>query len=140
MKEALIKVNSIQAYETEEEDSVEFSTDGVYDFVDGSGVIVYFESEVTGLTGTKTKIIFSHDEVVVDREGTVTSRMIFKEGSRSSFVYETPYGNATMNVTTRRIVRYFDENGGAMDLEYIVDVEHMVVTRNKFTVRVTEIV
>ena len=42
-----------------------------------------------------------HDREVVDRDGTVKSRMIFKEGSKSSFLYSTPFGQATLGVDTR---------------------------------------
>lgn len=138
MKEVFIDVNSIHAYGTEEEDAMQFTTDGTYEFEDGVGKIVYFESDVTGLPGTRTRVFFSPDEVIVDRDGAVTSRMIFKEGARNSFLYDTPYGQATMSINTRKISQHFNENGGHMALEYIVDVEHAVVARNRFMVDVSE--
>lgn len=138
MKEVLIEVNSIHAYDTEEEDSMEFSTDGMYEYADGMGEILYFESEVTGMPGTRTRVFFAPDEIIVNRDGTVTSRMVFKEGVRDSFLYDTPYGNATMSINTRRLTQHFDEHGGGFELEYIVDVEHVVVARNRFTVNVSE--
>lgn len=138
MKEVFIDVNSIHAYGTEEEDAMQFTTDGAYEYEDGVGKIVYFESDVTGLPGTRTRVLFSPDEVIVDRDGAITSRMIFKEGVRNSFLYDTPYGQATMSINTRKISQHFNENGGHMALEYIVDVEHAVVARNRFMVDVSE--
>ena len=48
------------------------------------------ESELTGMEGTKTSFIFSPEEVVLSREGTLTSRMVFREGKKSTFLYDTP--------------------------------------------------
>ena len=98
----------------------------------------YLETEVTGLEGTRTSLIVTPEQVVVDRDGMITSRMVFKERERSSFLYNTPYGTATMNMNTRRISRRLDEHGGDVEIDYVVDMEHTVVTRNRFTLKITE--
>ena len=109
-------------------------------YYDGeNGCLSYMESEVTGLEGTRTSVIVMPDQVVVDRDGLVTSRMIFKEGLKNSFLYNTPFGQATMGVDTRSIRRDMGENGGSVEIDYVVDMEHAVVTRNKFTLTVKEI-
>lgn len=138
LKDVWISINSIHSYEQEDEDHVEFTTDGYYYYEDGIGCLSYEESEVTGLEGTRTSMIVMPDQVVVDRDGLITSRMIFKEGLKNSFLYETPYGNATMGIDTRKIFRSMDENGGKVEIDYVLDVEHAVVARNKFQITVKE--
>ena len=138
LKDVWISINSIHGYEQENEDHVEFTTDGYYCYEDGVGCLSYEESEVTGLEGTRTSMIVMPDQVVVDRDGLITSRMIFKEGTKNSFLYETPYGNATMGIDTRRISRSMDENGGKVEIDYVLDVEHAVVARNKFQITVKQ--
>ena len=103
------------------------------------GCLSYEESEVTGLEGTRTSLFVMPDQVVVDREGTVTSRMIFKEGLKSAFQYTTPFGSANMGINTRRITQSMGSSGGSVEIDYVVDMEHVVATRNKFQITVTEI-
>ena len=138
LKDVLISIKSIQDYGQNEEDSLEFITDGYY-FYDGDvGCLSYQESEVTGMEGTRTSVMVGPDQVVVDRDGNINSRMIFKEGLRNSFQYRTPFGTATLGVDTRRIRQNFGENGGNMEIDYIVNLEHAVVTRNKFQITVKQ--
>ena len=103
MKDVVISINSTFSFEEGEEQQMEFTTDGYYFYEDEVGCLSYEETEVTGLEGTRTSLFVMPDQVVVDREGTVTSRMVFREGLKSAFQYATPFGNATMGIDTRRI-------------------------------------
>ena len=139
MKDVLISIRSSFAYEEGEEQQMDFTTDGYYFYEDEVGCLSYEETEVTGLEGTRTSLFVMPDQVVVDREGTVTSRMVFKEGLKSAFQYATPFGNANMGINTRRIRQNMGLNGGKVEIDYVVDMEHMVASRNKFEITVTEI-
>ena len=138
MKDVIISINSIHSYGRDEEDKLEFTTDGYYFYEDGTGCLSYMESEVTGMEGTRTSVIVSPQQVVVDRDGLITSRMIFQEGEKNSLLYNTPYGTATMGIDTRRIEQRFDEDGGELEIDYVVDMEHAVVTRNIFQISVKQ--
>ena len=138
LKDVWISFHSVNGYDDEEPDSLEFFTDGQYLFQDNVGCLSYLESEVTGLEGTRTSMIVMPDQVVVDRDGLITSRMIFKEGTKSSFLYDTPYGQATMGIDTRKIHGKIDENGGQVEIDYVLDMEHAVVTRNRFQIIVKQ--
>lgn len=139
MKEVVISIHSVHTLDRDEEDSMDFTTDGLYSYDSGIGMLSYFESEVTGLEGTCTSVLVKPDEIVVDRDGSMKSRMVFREGAKNSFAYNTPYGSATLGVDTRRIKQSFNENGGSMEIDYILNMEHVVVTRNRFQLNVTEI-
>ena len=78
------------------------------------------------------------DKVVVDRDGTITSRMVFQEGTKNAFLYDTPVGSATMHMNTRRILFRFNESGGELEIDYVLDLEHTFVTRNLFQIEVRE--
>ena len=138
MKDVIISINSTFAFEEGEEHCTEFTTDGQYFYEDEVGCLSYEESEVTGLEGTRTSLFVMPDQVVVDREGTVTSRMIFKEGLKSAFQYATPFGSATMGINTRRITQNMGQNGGSVRIDYVVDMEHVVASLNKFEITVRE--
>ena len=138
LKDVWISINSIHSYDQDDEDSLEFSTDGHYYYDGENGCLTYMESDVTGLEGTRTSVIVMPDQVVVDRDGMITSRMIFREGLRDAFQYATPFGSATMGIDTRRISHRMDENGGWVEIDYVVDMEHAVAARNRFQITVTE--
>ncbi len=138
LKDVWISFHSVNGYDDEEPDSLEFVTDGQYLFQDEMACLSYQESEVTGLEGTRTSVTILPDQVVVDRAGTVQSRMIFKEGSKSSFLYSTPFGQATMGVDTRSIRRNMNEHGGNVEIDYVVDMEHAVVARNRFSITIRQ--
>ena len=139
MKDVIISINSLFSFEEGEEQQMEFTTDGYYFYEDEVGCLSYEETEVTGLEGTRTSLFVMPDQVVVDREGTVTSRMVFKEGLKSAFQYATPFGSATMGINTRRITQNMGLNGGRVEIDYVVDMEHMVASRNKFSITVREL-
>ena len=139
MKDVVISINSTFSFDEGEEQRMEFTTDGYYFYEDQVGCLSYEESPVTGLEGTRTSLFVMPDQVVVDREGTVTSRMVFKEGLKSAFQYATPFGNANMGINTRRITRNMDGSGGSVEIDYVVDMEHVVASRNRFEITVREI-
>ena len=114
MKDVIISIKGVQSLPQGESDSVELVTEGKYSFRDGHGELSYMESELTGMKGTRTSFIFTPEEVVLPREGTLTSRMIFQEGRKNTFLYDTPYGSATMGLDTHRIHSTLGPMGGDM--------------------------
>ena len=76
--------------------------------------------------------------IVVDRDGEVSGRMVFKVGEKNSFPYETPFGTATLGVKTSRIRQRFDENGGDLEVDYVMDMEHALVTKNKIKLNIRQ--
>lgn len=136
MQDVVITINSAQRSDPEGEDAIEFSTDGLYTFDGENACLTYMESEVTGLTGTRTSVMVMPDKVAVDRDGMITSRMIFQIGRKNAFQYATPYGTATLSFDTRRIEKNFDAEGGELLIDYVVDVEHSIVSQNLFKLSV----
>ena len=138
MKNVVITIHSLHNCGMEDEDTIDFTTDGLY-YSDGeTHCLSYLETEVTGLEGTRTSVMVLPDKVVVDRDGNITSRMEFREGQKTSFLYDTPVGTATLSMNTRKIRHNFDRRGGELELDYVLDMEHMVVSSNQFHLNVTE--
>ena len=137
MKDVWISISNRQSGD-QEDNTMLFDTAGYYFFDDGIGVLSYQESELTGLEGTRTSVMVMPDQVVVDRDGMLTGRMIFREGMRDSFPYHTPYGQMMLGIDTRRIRHNFDENGGDVEIDYVTDLAHTCVSRNKFRISVKE--
>lgn len=138
MKDVVISMHSVQNSDTDDRDLLDFSTDGNY-FLDGdTACFSYLESEVTGLEGTRTSVFVRPNEVIIDRDGLVQGRMVFRERENNRFIYDTPYGSATLGIKTRSIRHSFDANGGELELDYVLNMEHAVISHNKFYVKVEE--
>ena len=139
VKDVWISISNNQKDNREKEGSTMlFDTAGHYLFADGVTMLSYQESELTGLEGTSTRVTVTPDQVVVDRDGMLSGRMIFREGMRDSFPYSTPYGQLTLGIDTRKIRHSFDENGGDVEIDYVTDLGHAYVAKNKFKISVKE--
>jgi uncharacterized beta-barrel protein YwiB (DUF1934 family) len=137
-KDVVIYIRSLYGYDGDEEDSIDFTTDGLYTYDGKTASFTYYESDVTGMEGTRTSVVVHPDKVVVDRDGAVTSRMVFQPGHKDAFLYDTPVGSATMHMNTRGLKSRFNEHGGQMEIDYVLDMEHAFASRNKFHLTVKE--
>jgi len=138
MKDVIISITGIQQRGHEKDDTVELVTAGEYGMENDEIRFSYWESELTGLDGTRTSFRVSPMGVVMSREGKLNSQMIFQEGRKHCFLYETPYGSATMGVNTHRIQNRLSEHGGDMEIDFVIDFDQTVVGRNKFKIHVSE--
>lgn len=139
LHDVLISMHAEQGVDTETPNALDFTTDGYYTFDDNVGCITYEESEVTGLEGTRTSVLVMPNQIIVDRDGTITSRMIFQEGGKTDFLYDTPFGNAVLGIKTRKISQNFDDKGGKLEIDYDINMEHTVFSRNRFKINVEKI-
>lgn len=137
-KNVILSITGTQRDESGTPDSIELVTDGKYSFEDGVARLSYMESSLTGLDGTMTSFYVRPTEVVLTREGSVNSQMVFQPGRKHYFLYDTPYGSATMGVDTHSILSTLGEHGGDLDIDYVVDFEHTIVGRNQFKINVRE--
>ena len=138
MKDVIISITGVQHAEDGERDSIELVTDGKYCFTGEETFFSYMESELTGLEGTRTSFSIGPLGVIMSREGNLNTRMVFQEGKKHYFLYETPYGSMTMGVDTHKIKNCLGEHGGDMEIDYVLDFDHAVVGRNKFRIHVQE--
>jgi Uncharacterized protein conserved in bacteria len=116
----------------------EFVTNGTYKYTDSDYEFTYMESELTGLEGTKTTFHINEEQVMLTREGSVNSQMLFESGKKHYFLYETPYGAATLGVNTHRVKSGLNEHGGDVELSYAVDVDSVTLGKNDFMINIRE--
>ena len=135
-QDAIISIRGAQQPDGGENDIIELETEGKYDFSADAIHFDYEESELTGLTGTHTSFDVSGKVVTLTRSGTVNSNMVFQEGRKHYFAYETPFGAMTMGVDTHSIFSTLDENGGRLEICYAIDVENARVSKNVFKIQI----
>lgn len=136
-KDVIITMQQLEGSSYNEE-AMRFVTDGTWSYENNIGLLKYAESDVTGMKGTSTSLSILPDRIIVDREGTVNTRMEFKKGVKNTFMYETPYGTADMGLDTKAITHSFDASGGRAEIDYVLDVHHRVFSRNKFIICVEQ--
>jgi len=137
MKDVIISVTGLQQ-SAEGPDSIQLVTPGQYGMSADEIRVKWKESELTGLEGTDTELLVQPGMVVLSREGKLNTRMEFEEGRKHYFLYETPYGSATMGLNTHRIRSRFGPHGGDIEIDYILDVDQTVIGRNRFFIEVSE--
>lgn len=138
-KKVMISIKGTQSYPNAPDDAIELITDGEYSFGgEGDVSFSYQESELTGLEGTRTSFFIDPVCVTMEREGTLNSRMVFEKGRKHLFLYDTPYGSATMGVNTHRISTTLGEKGGDMEIDYVIDFEHTIIGHNSFKINIRE--
>ena len=137
MKDVIISVVGMQLGENGP-DSMELVTAGKYGISSDEFRLTWQESEISGMEGTKTSLTVQPGFVSLHREGALNTRMDFEEGKKHYFLYETPFGSATMGLSTRSIRSRLDRHGGELEIDYVIDMDQTVVGRNRFHIRVEE--
>lgn len=137
-KKVIITVKGTQALDEQGSEDIELITEGEYTYRNGTGHFSYEESEITGMEGTTTEFHFSPAEVTITRKGSISSKMIFVEGKQNVFLYETPFGSATLGIDTRKITNTLTEHGGELDIDYALHFDRMMVSQNRFLVKIKE--
>lgn len=121
---AIISVRSIQQYEDNPPETVELTTEGRIWEEGGKLCFSYQETELTGLNGTQTVFTLEPDCIVLERKGTVTSRMEFRVGEQHKSLYDSAgLGSLMITVGTTEIENHMELSGGSLRVVYSIEIE-----------------
>ena len=137
-KDVVISIKGMQKYEGALPDVVELVTAGRLSREGESYTLSYQESELTGLGGTLTTILVDGEQVTILRVGEFNSQMVFQEGRRHLSMYNTPYGAMAIGVHTRHLMAELNDQGGDIEVDYTIEVDHALAGRNVFRINVRE--
>lgn len=139
-KPVILFVRGEQTYDGAAPEVTELITEGVMTMEAGGAMtLTYEETELTGMEGTTTRFLIRGDQVALERTGMIQSRMEFKQGERSSSLYETPWGTMVVDISTTRLLHRLGERGGVMEVVFTIAVNHQVTGENRFRIRVKEV-
>ena len=138
MKKVMISITSKQDV-AGDVSKVELMTEGEYEYSPENYELINQESSITGMEGTTTTFTVEPDPVILPREGSVTSQMLFRKNEKHLFLYQTPYGSATMGIYTRRLDADIDESRGHVEIEYALDVDNINIGINESIIDFKEI-
>ncbi|MEA3423566.1 MAG: DUF1934 domain-containing protein [Bacillota bacterium] len=120
-----------------EEDKIEFATEGEYQKNDDVITIMYEESEISGMKGSLTTLEVKDESIVMRRDGTASSEMMFEEGKRHESDYSTPYGVFKVELLTKKLESDFNEEGsGTITIEYDMSIRGLSESSNRLIVEV----
>ncbi len=132
----LLSIRGEQYFDDIDPDATELMTEGIMEVTDDGIVLSYEESELTGMEGTTTTFEVKGPRVTLTRSGAVNSQMVFEEGRQHTSLYETPFGELSVDIQTSELKHNLSERGGLMEIKYSIAVEHTVTGRNCFKIRV----
>ena len=132
----LLSIRGEQYFDDIDPDATELMTDGTLESTEAGFLLTHQESELTGMEGTTTTFEVRGPLVILTRSGKVNSQMVFEEGRQHTSLYETPFGELTVDIQTSTLKHNLSEGGGLMEIKYSIAVEHTVTGRNCFKIRV----
>ena len=125
MKQAvLLTICGKQYYPGQDPEVIELMTEGTLESRDGGWDICYEETELTGMAGVTTTFRLEPGTVILDRTGKLQSRMIFRLGIPHESLYQMDFGALMLTVCAQMIEASISENGGTVDLQYAISIEH----------------
>ena len=132
----LLFIRGEQYFDDVDPNATELMTEGTLERTEEGLRISYQETELTGMDGTCTTFEIGPSRVILRRSGSVNSQMVFEEGKQHTSLYETPFGELSVDIQTGRLRHNLTERGGIMEIRYSIAVEHIVTGRNCFKIRV----
>ncbi|WP_294350665.1 DUF1934 domain-containing protein [uncultured Clostridium sp.] len=133
-KKAIISVVSNASIENE--DVIEVVSPGKYIKINDGYRAIYEETEISGMAGTTTTLTIRDKEVVLEREGTTTTKMCFNREEPSVSMYQTPYGILELSINTKSLEVEMDEDGGELKIDYSLAIAGQVPVDTKLSLKI----
>ena len=128
MKEIMLKIIGKQVTsDAEEEQQLEFVTEGKYYEKGGSVYLLYDESEFSGMEGCTTSLKITGENITMKRFGEsigLDTEIEFEKGKRFKGYYDTPFGSVEMEVLTNDVVNNIvkTEGKGNLNIDYNISL------------------
>ena len=122
----------------EQGETLEMITEGLVRVRGGRVEVVYDEGELSGMEGSTTVVSYAKDEprtVSMIRSGAVSTALVFEPQRRHLCVYNTPFSSFEVCVHTLEVKNDLP-SGGALYLDYLIEIHGAKTERCKMTVTV----
>lgn len=140
IKDVLINIKGVQGI-GDSTDTIDFTSEGRFGIKDGEFYITYDEGQMfEDSVDVKTRIFIKKDKTVtLERKGSINSKMLIEEGKRNSCFYNTPIGDLVISIFGEKIEYDLTENGGKINLQYTIDSDMKMISRNQVNISVREV-
>lgn len=133
MTEILVRVNSKITNSLGETEEIILYANSKAQIKDENRYLIYEESEITGMEGTRTVLKYDGTHLTIKRFGTVNSNLRISPGEINENHYKTPYGVFTM-ITKGNLISWQE-----MPLEIDIDYDLEIVGNDDKTRIIIEI-
>ena len=122
------------------QDSVEMLTEATFEQLGDITDIRYNESDDSGFEGCKTHIrAIGEACVTMTRSGQYASQLILEKGQRHLNHYDMGFGQLVMGVNTSKISNTLSPEGGELTVSYTLEMNHSLVSNNRFVLKILEV-
>lgn len=136
-KEVLVSVMGTQN-QNGESDKTETITVGNYYKKDDSHYLFYEEMVEGFLEPVKNRIKFSQGQLSVQKNGVITSNMIFEEKKKNLSNYVTPYGNIMVGIDAKKVELKEEEQQIKVQVEYAMEINYEHLADCSLTIDIKE--
>lgn len=136
-KNVMVSFKSFNKYEEDNSDKIEFLTKGSFFEKDGKYYLKYEEKNENESVTTTLKI--EDNKVTILRYGAANTQMIVEKGKKHLNYYETPHGSFTIGVYSDNIDININEKEGNINLNYDVEFNNVIASRNIIKVNFREV-
>lgn len=141
MKNVLIRIKTTQiAGGSHDRDRMEFTTVGRCFMRDGTTVLRYEEGSMLSDAAhpVQTMLKIRGEQVVLQRTGGQSTRLVIEKGVRHSSFYNTPYGDFTIGIFGESVQNALASDG-RLYLRYTLDANAGLVSRNELEISIKEV-
>lgn len=140
MKDITLKIIGKLSNQGEDQEQMQFITEGKIYTEDDAVYLIYDESLQLGEDCGKTTLKMTKDYIRMRRgqkEEFYDTEMVFEKGKRYTGKYNTAYGELDIEVLTRDIINDIsEENGGSITIDYQVSLGGIAEGRNLLNIQV----
>ena len=142
MKDIMLKIVGKQLYGfSEEEEQMEFVTEGKYQEEGDAIVLSYDESELSGINGCTTSLKITGDKILMKRFGVsmpLDTEIQFEKGKRFTGFYDTPFGAVEMEVLTNNVVNNINraDATGTVNIDYHISLRGLSEGRSRLDIEI----
>ncbi|MDE6658470.1 MAG: DUF1934 domain-containing protein [Oscillospiraceae bacterium] len=134
-------IMTLRNVQYEEEDKIEIVLNTVINYMclsTGVKIIVYFESEATGMEGSTTRMQVSPDDniITIIRQGSFNSNLVIQEGRKHFCNYKTPFGELTFGISAKYIDNNLTDEGGTLKFRYTIDSNSSLLSDNEIFIEI----
>lgn len=135
-----IWIMKLQNIQYDEDGSTEINLDAEIEYEvmpDGIRRIAYLEADDSGMGGSKTELLITPDNTVtMNRFGSFCTSLVVLPGKENFCDYRTPFGNVAFTVRGRYVRNHLTDEGGTLEMCYIVYVNSGMLSENEVALRI----
>ena len=136
-KDVILTIKGVQFTQNSFPEITEMVTAGEYYYGEDYISVIYMDTDTdSDHRPIHTELRIEKDRVTLTRKGAISTHLLFQEGKRAFSQYVTEAGYLMMGVNVHHIRQRLDQNGGQLELDYALEMNHCVVGENHFSVTI----